>query len=195
METIGQFFLFCVGLYTTLIAIRVTSLTFRYWIARRAIKSQFDAAVLVNEHISPRDKVIYDEEIEDIVEQIYVQMCQGLKYQRKWMIAHAIQHFAVLYQAQIWLLTPPDDLKLYAAIDVITQKFYYMHGTFINIKKSKLRNHIKIKLLTTSGDELTTAEAVASYNKKQHGEGCRLKIVISIVTPLTSKNYDYFRHL
>uniref|UniRef100_A0AAU7PFD4 Uncharacterized protein n=1 Tax=Burkholderia phage vB_BgluM-SURPRISE13 TaxID=3159457 RepID=A0AAU7PFD4_9VIRU len=195
MEFIGQFFLFCAGMYASIVALRIISLTFRYWIARRIIALQLQNAVMIHEKISPRDKIIYDPEIELIVEQIFIQMVQNLKYQRKWMIRHAIEHFAVLYQSNIWLLNDPDDLKLYAALDVIKQKFYYMHGTFVNIKKNNLRNHINMELMTTSGTPLTSVEEVAEFDKKKHGAGSRVCIVISIVTPLTSKNYDYFRHL
>ncbi|BAQ02641.2 hypothetical protein [Ralstonia phage RSL2] len=131
----------------------------------------------------------------DIVEQIIIQMSQGLKYQRKWMIRHATQHFAVLYQTTVWLSNDPDDLRLYDALDIIKQKFYYMHGTFVNIKKSRLRNNINMEMFTTSGDLLTSVEDVSQYDKKEQGGGCKIRITLSVVTPMTPRNYDYFRYL
>lgn len=191
----GQFVLFCIGLYTTFFAMRITSLTFRYWIARRIIELQIQKAILTNLTISSRDKLVFDPRTEEIVEQIIIQMCQGLKYQRQWMIRHAIEHMAVLYQTNIWLSNDPDDLRVYEALDVLKQKFYYMHGTFQDIKKSQLRNDIRLDLMTTSGDLLTSVEDVAKYDKKQQGSGCRIRIAISIITPLTSRKYRFFKYL
>lgn len=195
MNTLGQFILFCASMLFASGIIRLVSLMVRYFVARRLIAAQFRQAIVTNEHISPRNKIDFGPEIEEIAAQIFVQMCHGLKYQRKWMIRHAVQHMAVLYQTTVWLTNDPDDLKLYAALDVVKQKFYYMHGTFLNIKKNKLRNHINMQMYTTSGDHLTSSEDVAKYDKKEQGEGCRIKITMSIVTPLTPRKYDYEKYI
>lgn len=195
MDTLGQFVLFCIVMFTTYTAIRISNLGFRYWVARRIIALQLENAVMSNEQISPRDKIVYNQETEEIVEQVVIQLCQGLKYQRKWIITHAMRHMAILYQTNIWLTNTPDDVKVHEALDVIKQKFYYMHGTFINISRSKVRNHISMELLTTSGDTLASIGDLTQYDKKKHGEGCRLRVVISLVTPLTPRNYDYFKYI
>lgn len=195
MELIGQFVVFCVPLAFGVFIGRILIYFSKYSIARSLIEKQFRQVLLVGEHISAHDHVSFDQKTNEIVEQIIIQMCRGIKYQRNWMIRHAIDNKAILYRTTVWLANDPDDMDLYAALDVVKQKFYYMHGTFPNIKKNELRNHINMQMYTSSGDHLTGAEDVAEYNKKEQGAGCRIKITMSIVTSMTSKKYDYEKYI
>jgi hypothetical protein len=67
-----------------------------------------------------------------------------------------------------------------------------MHGTFIDSKKNKVRNNIKLYIQTTAGDYLLDPKL---YDAARHGTGCRIKVVMSVVTPLTSHFYQFERHV
>lgn len=192
MTTLGQLVLFGVGLYCGWVLLKVAYLVFKYWIAVGIITTQFEQAVETDVKLTSDNRINYDEETLKVVEQILIQMVQGLKYQQPWMLKHAMRHMAVLYTTTIWLTKPPTDARVQDAIDVIKQKFYYMHGTFLNIRRSKVRNNINLFLQTSSGGEPPKAE---EYDPTQHGMGCRIKIVVSVVTPLTSKSYRYLNHI
>lgn len=192
MEILGQFVLFFVGMLVCFYILQMTSLFCRYWIASRLIENQLTQAVLSNEMLMSGNRISYDQKTIEVVEQIVIQLCNGLKYQRSWIINHAILHMSLLYSTTVWLSNDPTDETVLNAIDVIKQKFYFMHGTFINIKRSKVRNNINLFLQTTSGDSYDTT---MPYDIKQHGTGCRIKIIVSVVTPLTSRKYRYLNHL
>lgn len=193
MDTFGQFILFVIFAMSAWHVFRIIATLVRFWVSRRLIAIQVENAILINEKISPRDTITYRPEVTEIVEQIIIQMCSGLKFQYKPMTKHAIQYVALLYRTDVWLSNELWDEKLHDAIDVIKQKFYYMHGTFINIKKSELRNHIELRLYTTSGDPVPDVKELK--RDPSHGNGCRVRIIVSIVTPLTPKNYWYIKHL
>lgn len=192
MSSLGEFLLFCLGLYFGLTIIRLGYLYFKYGLAMSIIGAQFHQAIATNTRLATTNKIDYDQETIEIAEQIIIQMVHGLKYQRKWMLRHALEHMAVLYTTTIWLSNPPNDDKLHDALDVIKQKFYFMHGTFLNAKKNKVRNHINLFIQTVNG---VTWYGKETYDADYHGAGCRIKVVVSIVTPLTSTKYRYLNHI
>jgi len=194
MELIRQFIVFFMWLMIGVLIYRSCKFFVRYWTARKFIERQFSRALMINEHISPGYNFQF-KAVAEVVEQIILQMCHGVKYQKNWMIRHAIEHKAVLYRTTAWLQNDPDDPVLHKALDAIKEKFYYMHGTFLDVRKSDLRNNIRLDVITTSGESVELTDEGFEYDPAEHGSGCRIFIIMSIVTPLTPKKYQYSKHL